>query len=103
MGTQDITTTSLRENIITTSLRKNITTTSLKESITTTSQSEIIIATISLTEIIIETVGLVEGALTRTLLGETTNSETKMMVIDGAKEDLRKTTETIKHLREVES
>jgi len=112
LTTQDITTTSLRENITTTSLKENITTTSHLENITTTSHlenitttslTEIRIATISLIEIIIATVSLVEGALTRTLLEETTNLETKMMVIDGAKEDLRKIEEIIDHPREVES
>jgi len=54
------------------------------------------------TEIKIATVNLIEEVLTEILLEETTNSGEMMAVTDGTKEDLRKT-ETIDHLREVES
>merc|ERR1719213_388095 len=54
------------------------------------------------TEIKIATVNLIEEVLTEILLEETTETGEMMAVTDGTKEDLRKT-ETIDHLREVES
>jgi len=52
------------------------------------------------TEILIATVSLIEEVITKILLEETTSLGEMVEVIDGAKEDLRK---TIDHLREVES